>query len=120
MRDKARLGHAVRRAAVVALAAGAAACAWPLAALAQAPEAPAVKGGPGELPRKRESNRDAEKPRKRPSRPAMPIEPAPKDGSMKLGAKPAKGKLGEPPARKGPIGSPPTHKSDEGGPPRPR
>ena len=93
--------------------------AWPLAAAAEPPGAAAVKGGPGELPRKHVSK--AKSPRKGSSKPTMPIEPAPKHGSMKLGAKPSGGTLGVPPPKgKGPIGSPPTRKADDGGPPRPR
>ena len=93
--------------------------AWPLAAAAQASGGgAAVKGGPGELPRNHESK--AKKPRKGSPKPVMPIEPAPKHGSMKLGARPSSGTLGVPPTGKAPIGTPPTRKADDGGPPRPR
>jgi hypothetical protein len=120
--DGASLGRAAGRFAAVTLAfvIGAAACAWPLAAPAQPSDAPAAKGGPGELPRKGESKHRVKKSGKRTSKPVMPIEPAPKHGSMKFGPKPDKGTLGEPATNKGPIGTPPTHKADEGGPPRPR
>lgn len=106
----------LRCAAAVLLAC--AAFAWPLAAPAESAGAAAVKGRPGELPRSQESK--AKKPPKGSPRPAMPIEPAPKHGSMKLGAKPATGTLGVPPTGKAPIGTPPTRRADDGGPPRPR
>jgi hypothetical protein len=105
-------------AALLARSVVVAVCAFPVTAFAETPGAPAVKGGPGELPRAH-ADGDAGKDLAGRTKPVMPIEPAPKHGSMKLGAKPSGAKLGVPPTGEGPIGSPPTHASDEGGPPRP-